>query len=113
MKMPRLFTCPDAKDMRVNLCNLVTAFQPLFLPSVLQTDKTAQSFKRIQKCCHGLQLGMQLLFCPPVLTPGEFISSIFIANSGWVLNLGLVAQTVKNLPAMGETRVPSEVGKIP
>ena len=101
----------------VDLCNSVTAFWPLFLPSVSRTDKTAQgclqSFKWIKKCCHVLQLGMQLLFCPPVPTPGEFSSSVNIAHNGWVLNLNLVAQKVKNLPAMRETRVSSEVRTIP
>ena len=101
----------------VDLCNSVTAFQPLFLPSVSRTDKTAQgclqSFKWIKKCCHVLQLGMQLLFCPPVPTPGEFSSSVNIAHNGWVLNLNLVAQKVQNLPAMRETRVSSEVRTIP
>ena len=101
----------------VDLCNSVTAFRPLFLPSVSRTDKTAQgclqSFKRMKKCCRGLQLGMQLLFCPPTPTPGEFSSSVNIAHSGWVLNLGLGAQKIKNLPAMRATRVPSEIRMIP
>ena len=66
-----------------------------------------------KKFCCGLQLGMQPLFCPPPPTPGEFSSSVNIAHSGWVLNLGLVAQKVKSLPAMQETRFPSEVRTIP
>ena len=72
--MPHLFTCPDAKDMRVNLCNLITAFQPLFLPSVLQTDKTAQGclqrFKQIKK---SVAVGYSLAcnsFSGPPLHPG-------------------------------------------
>ena len=116
--MPRLSICPDAKDSGVDPCNLVTAFQPLFLPSVSRTDKTAQGclqsfYEDKKKFCCGLQLGMQPLFCPPPPTPGEFSSSVNIAHSGWVLNLGLVAQKVKSLPAMQETRFPSEVRTIP
>ena len=120
LKRWKCCVCPFAlmpKIWGVDLCNSVTAFRPLFLPSVSRTDKTAQgclqSFKRIKKCCRGLQLGMQLFFCPPTPTPGEFSSSVNIAHSGWVLNLGLVAQKVKNLPAMRATRVPSEVRTIP
>ena len=60
----------------VDPCNLVTAFQPLFLPSVSRTDKTAQGclqsfYEDKKKFCCGLQLGMQPLFCPPPPTPGR------------------------------------------
>ena len=116
--MPRLSICPDAKDSGGGSVQQRHCISACFCPvSPEQTKLLKVAYRastRIKKkfCC-GLQLGMQPLFCPPSPTPGEFSSSVNIAHSGWVLNLGLVAQKVKSLPAMQETRFPSEVRTIP